>query len=61
MMRGAATVATAHDAPLLEEIRAIARRYIVPEEVEGYIARWPDLRTVVTIVPARIVSWSAGG
>jgi hypothetical protein len=45
----------------VEEIRAITRRYIVPEEVEGYIARWPDLRTIVTIVPARIVSWSAGG
>ena len=61
MMRGAATVATADDAATVEEIRAITRRYIVPEEVEGYIACWPDLRTIVTIVPARIVSWSAGG
>ena len=61
MMRGAATVATADDAATVEEIRAITRRYIIPEEVEGYIARWPDLRTIVTIVPARIVSWSAGG
>jgi hypothetical protein len=61
MMRGDATVATAHDAATVEQIRAIARRYLVPEEVEGYIARWPDLRTIVTIVPAHIVSWSAGG
>ncbi len=61
MMRGDATVATANDAATVEEIRAIARRYLVPEEVEGYIARWPDLRTIVTIVPAHIVSWSAGG
>jgi hypothetical protein len=61
MMRGAATVATADDTATVEEIRAITRRYIVPEEVEGYIARWPDLRTIVTITPAHIVSWSAGG
>ena len=61
MMRGTATVATADDAATVEEIRAITRRYIIPEEVEGYIADWPDLRTIVTIVPAHIVSWSAGG
>jgi PPOX class probable F420-dependent enzyme len=61
MMRGAATVATADDAATIEEIRAITRRYIIPEEVEEYMAGWPDLRTIVTIVPARIVSWSAGG
>jgi hypothetical protein len=61
MMRGDATIATADDAVTVEEIRAITRRYIVPEEVEDYIARWPDLRTIVTIVPAHIVSWSAGG
>jgi hypothetical protein len=60
MMRGNATVATADDATT-EEIRAITRRYIVPEGVEGYIAGWPDLRTIVTIVPEHIVSWSAGG
>jgi len=61
MMRGRATAATADDAATLAEIRAITRRYIVPEEVEGYIAGWPDLRTIVTIVPAHIVSWSSGG
>jgi len=61
MMRGAATVATADDAATAEEIRAIARRYIVPRDVEGYIAHWPDLRTIVTIVPAHIVSWSDAG
>ena len=50
-----------NDAATIEQIRAITRRYLVPEEVEGYLARWPDLRTIVTIVPAHIVSWSAGG
>jgi PPOX class probable F420-dependent enzyme len=61
MMRGAATVATADDAATAEEIRAITRRYIAPGDVEGYIADWPDLRTIVTITPAHITSWSAGG
>ena len=41
-----------------EPVRAITRLYVVSDDVEGYIARWPDLRTIVTIVPAHIVSWS---
>ena len=57
MMRGHASIATADDAATMEEIRAITRRYTRPDEVEPYIARWPDLRTIVTIAPARIVSW----
>jgi len=61
MVRGTATIATVDDAATAEEIRAITRRYIVPQDVEGYIAHWPDLRTIVTIIPAHIVSWSAGG
>ena len=58
MMRGGATITTADDGAAAGEIRAITRRYIAPEDVEGYIASWPDLRTIVTIVPAHIVSWS---
>jgi PPOX class probable F420-dependent enzyme len=61
MMRGRATVATAHDAATVEQARAIARRYLAPEDVEAYVARWSDLRTIVTIIPDHIVSWSAGG
>jgi len=61
MVRGTATIATVDAAATAEEIRAITRRYIVPQDVEGYIAHWPDLRTIVTIIPAHIVSWSAGG
>jgi hypothetical protein len=60
-MRGSATVATADDAATTEEIQAITRRYIVPEGVEAYIARWPDLRTIVTIIPVHVVSWSDAG
>lgn len=53
MMRGRATAYTADDGPaVLEEARAISRRYL-PDE-------WPDLRTIVRVVPDHTVSWSAG-
>ena len=61
MMRGSVTISTADDAATVEEARAITRRYIAPDEVEGYVAEWTDLRTIVTVIPDRIVSWSAGG
>jgi hypothetical protein len=61
VMRGTATVATADDAATMAEIRAITRRYVAPGGVEDYIAGWPDLRTIVTIAPSHIVSWSTGG
>ncbi len=61
MIRGRATIATADDAATVEEARAITRRYVAPEEVDAYVAEWTDLRTIVTVVPDRIVSWSAGG
>lgn len=61
MMRGRATVATADDTAIVEQARAIARRYLAREDVEGYVAHWSDLRTIVTITPDHIVSWSAGG
>jgi PPOX class probable F420-dependent enzyme len=61
MMRGAAIVATGDDAATVDQARAIARRYVAAEEVEGYLAHWSDLRTIVTIMPEHIVSWSAGG
>ena len=42
-------------------LSVIARRYLAPQDVEGYVARWSDLRTIVTITPDHVVSWSAGG
>jgi len=61
VMRGTATVTTADDRATNEEIRAITRRYVPAGGVESYIADWPDLRTIVTVVPDHIVSWPAGG
>lgn len=61
MMRGRATAYTADDGPaVLEEARAISRRYLPDEEVDSYVAQWPDLRTIVRVVPDHTVSWSAG-
>jgi PPOX class probable F420-dependent enzyme len=61
VMRGTATVTTADDSATMEEIRAITRRYVPAEGVERYVADWPHLRTIVSIVPDHIVSWSVGG
>ena len=58
---GACRQAGVTRAATVEEARAITRRYIAPEEVEGYVAEWTDLRTIVRVIPDRIVSWSAGG
>lgn len=61
VMRGTATVATSDDAATTAEIHAITRRYVAAEGVEEYVARWPQLRTIVTIDPQHLVSWSVGG
>ncbi|HYJ67282.1 MAG TPA: hypothetical protein VEX15_06425 [Nocardioidaceae bacterium] len=45
----------------MEEARRISRRYLPLEDVDGYVAQWSELRTIVTITPDHIVSWSAGG
>ena len=61
VIRGSATVATADDAATIAEIHAITRRYVPAGGVEEYVARWPQLRTIVTIAAEHIVSWSVGG
>jgi PPOX class probable F420-dependent enzyme len=61
VIRGLATMTTGDEPSVLDEIRAITRRYVAPEEVEPYVTDWPALRTIVTISPERIISWSAGG
>lgn len=61
MMRGHASITTADDERTVEEAKAITKRYAAADEVDGYVAEWTDLRTIVTVVPASVVSWSAGG
>jgi PPOX class probable F420-dependent enzyme len=61
VMHGSASVRTGDEPTVLEEIRAITRRYVRPEEIEPYINDWPVLRTIVTITPDRVISWAEGG
>lgn len=60
VMRGRADVTTSDGQDVSAEIRRITRRYIDEQQVESYIAHWPDLRTIVRIRPLRITSWRQG-
>ena len=62
IIRGTATVlgdgsATHPHEPVDAEIAAITRRYIPSDGVDAYIASWPELRTIVRIVPERLHAW----
>jgi hypothetical protein len=60
IMHGTAEVRTGDGEDISEEIRRITRRYIAADEVEAYIAGWPDLRTIVTLRPDRVKAWGTG-
>ena len=60
VMRGEAAVRTRADDETAAEIRAITRRYMPADEVEGYVARWPGLDTIVTIRPSSVTGWTVG-
>ena len=57
IMRGAATVETSDGSPIDDEIRRISQRYVPEESIPGYLRDWPELRTIVRIVPQRIFVW----
>ena len=57
MMKGRASVHTSDGPEVDEEIRRITRRYVGDDEVEGYIADWPELRTIVRIEPRSVFVW----
>lgn len=56
MIRGRATVVTADDACTVVQARAITRRHVAAKEVDGYVAAWPNRRTIVTMAPDHVVS-----
>lgn len=58
-LRGTAEIAAGGDW-VAEEIRRIAGRYIDKRKIEEYIAGFPDLQTVVSIYPEKIVAWNKG-
>lgn len=61
VMRGKAEVITEESQAVLEEIRKVTRRYIDEKEMEAYIKQyWPQLQTIVRIVPEAVTSWKLG-
>ena len=58
-IRGTAEISTG-GASLDGDIRRICRRYLAEEEVDGYVATWSHLHTIVRITPAAIRAWSRG-
>lgn len=59
LMRGLAEVETGESESVRAEILAITRRYVPADEVEPYVARWASIRTIVTIRPETITSWTS--
>lgn len=57
LVRGRATVATSEEPWVDEEARRICERYVLPADLDAYLAGYPDLRTIVTIEPDWIRSW----
>lgn len=60
VIKGASHVATGADSTIDEEIAAITTRYLGTDKSPGYIARWPELRTIVTITPQQTFAWTEG-
>jgi PPOX class probable F420-dependent enzyme len=60
ILRGRAQVRTGAAPEIVAEIHAITRRYIPAQEVESYVAAWPQLRTIVSITPEKVTSWDRG-
>jgi len=59
IIRGRAEISAPGD-DVGDEIRRIARRYLPEADCDGYIAAWPDLRTIVRIRPLTVRAWSRG-
>lgn len=58
-LRGKATVTTGDDDSISREIRQVVGKYLQPEEVDDYLARFTHLRTIVTIEPTFIRAWAS--
>lgn len=61
VIKGRAKIVTGDDESITAEIWRICRRYIEDEaEIEAYIQRWSELRTIVTITPEKTMAWAEG-
>jgi PPOX class probable F420-dependent enzyme len=58
VISGKATCATQD---IWEEVRRVVARYVAPDQVEGYVARWQtEPRVLVTVTPEHIATRSSG-
>lgn len=59
LIRGTASVTT--DASrAVEEATKITARYMPADEVDGYVARWGELQTIVSVTPHWSRTWGRG-
>jgi PPOX class probable F420-dependent enzyme len=58
-IRGRAELSTG-GADAEAEIRRITRRYLADGELDGYVAEWSHLRSIVRVHPVGMRAWSRG-
>ena len=58
MLKGHGRVETSDDPAIDEEMWAICRRYVPPDELDEYMATWNHLRTMVHIEPTKLFVWN---
>jgi PPOX class probable F420-dependent enzyme len=54
VVRGNATISPQPLSEVMAEIERISARYLPRSEIEGYVAGWPQTRSIVTIEPTSI-------
>lgn len=59
LINGKASIDNDDEARINAEFRRISERYLPAGKVEGYIARWSALRTIVSISMDRVRSWES--
>lgn len=57
IIRGRASVETSNASHIDDEILRITRRYVAANDIDAYLADWPELRTIVRIVPHKVFCW----
>lgn len=57
LITGAVSVRHEDSEETMEEIRAITVRYVSESKVDGVVARFPDLRTIVSVRSDSVRAW----
>jgi PPOX class probable F420-dependent enzyme len=61
VIRGRAEVVTGEFEEVREEVLKIATRYLPLTEAEVFASRWTERKTLITIHPDHVVSWTGAG